>query len=107
LISEIKAEMGRRDLKMSDLAELIGESKQYVGSRIGSGNPRTGKLVEINVADLYAIAGAMDLDPLDLFDRARQAAAGELAAKRRPSTAPAIQTRAARRRQGKPKMGDE
>lgn len=70
LISEIKAEMGRRDLTNSGLASLIGESKQYVGSRLGSGNPHTKKRVEINVSDLYVIAGALELDPRDLLARA-------------------------------------
>lgn len=84
LISEIKAEMGRRDMTNSSLAKLIGESKQYVGSRLGAGNPHTGKRVEINVADLFAIAGAMDLDATDLLGRAKAAAeeGDELAIKR-------------------------
>ena len=76
MISEIKAEMGRRDLTNSALASLIGESKQYVGSRLGAGNPHTGKRVEINVADLYAIAGALDLSPRILLDRAAAVADG-------------------------------
>lgn len=74
LVSEIKAEMGRRDLSFRGLATLLGENPQYVSSRLGGGNPRTGKRVEINVADLFAFAGAMDLDPRDLMDRAREAA---------------------------------
>lgn len=98
LISEIKAEMGRRDLTISGLASLIGESKQYLGSRLGSGNPHTGKRVEINVVDLYAIAGALDLDPVKLMhraDRARNAPTDALAA-RRERTYPAVQDEAAR-----------
>lgn len=74
LISEIKAEMGRRDLTNAALAALIGESKQYVGSRLGAGNPHTGRRVEVNVPDLYVIAGALDLDPRVLLDRAQAAA---------------------------------
>lgn len=70
LVSEIKAEMGRRDLSARGLAALMGENPQYVTSRIGAGNPRTGKRVEINVADLSVIAGALDLDPRDLLNRA-------------------------------------
>jgi hypothetical protein len=74
LVSEIKAEMGRRDLSFRGLAMLLGENPQYVTSRLAGGNPRTGKRVEINVADLYAMASAMDLDPGELLDRAREAA---------------------------------
>lgn len=77
LVSEIKAEMGRRDLTARKLAALIGENHQYVTTRIGAGNPRTGKRVEINVADLSMIAGALDLDPRDLLARAIQTAQRE------------------------------
>lgn len=84
LVSEIKAEMGRRDLSARGLAALIGENPQYVTTRIGAGNPRTGKRVEINVADLSLIAGALDLDPRDLLTRAMdQAARGDELANRR------------------------
>lgn len=76
LVSEIKAEMGRRDLSARGLAQLIGENPQYVTSRIAGGNPRTGKRVPINVSDLAVIAGAMDLDPLTLFAAARRVAEG-------------------------------
>lgn len=74
LVSEIKSEMGRRDLSARGLASLIGENPQYVTSRIGSGNPRTGKRVPITVSDLAVIAGAMDLDALELLASARSAA---------------------------------
>lgn len=72
LVSEIKAEMGRRDLSQSALARLIGQNKQYVTTRLGAGNPRTGRRVEVNVPDLFAIAGALDLDPTELVGRARE-----------------------------------
>lgn len=119
LVSEIKSEMGRRDLSFRGLAALLGENPQYVSSRLGGGNPRTGKRVEINVADLFAIASAMDLDARDLFARA-QLAAGDpestnpaanlstLAEKRAEKrTYPKPAQRAARKATGKPKMGDE
>lgn len=77
LVSEIKAEMGRRDLSARGLAALIGVNPQYVTSRVAGGNPRTGKRVDITVADLETIAGALDLDALELMNRARAAAAGE------------------------------
>jgi hypothetical protein len=87
LVSEIKAEMGRRDLSARGLALLIGENPQYVTSRIGAGNPRTGKRVEISVADLYAIAGAFDMDANELLTRALVVAGpeDELHARRRVS----------------------
>lgn len=78
LVSEIKSEMGRRDLSARGLAAIIGENPQYVTSRIGAGNPRTGKRVELTVADLATIAGAFDMEPIDLYNRAAAAvAAGE------------------------------
>jgi transcriptional regulator with XRE-family HTH domain len=84
LVLEIKAEMGRRDLSARGLATLIGVNPQYVTSRIAGGNPRTGKRVEITVPDLKRIAGALDLDPIDLMTRARDAASSgdDLAARR-------------------------
>lgn len=92
LVSEIKAEMGRRDLSARGLALLIGENPQYVTSRIGAGNPRTGKRVEISVADLYAIAGALELDANELLERALAVAGAEdeLAARRVSEDAPMV-----------------
>jgi hypothetical protein len=71
LVMEIKAEMGRRSLSARGLAALIGENPQYVTSRIGAGNPRTGKRVPITISDLAVIAGALDQDPLEMLSRAR------------------------------------
>lgn len=86
LVLEIKAEMGRRDLSARGLATLIGVNPQYVTSRMFGGNPRTGKRVEITVADLETIAGALELDPMELMQRARQlataATSDDLAARR-------------------------
>lgn len=92
LVSEIKAEMGRQDLSARGLALRIGENPQYVTSRIGAGNPRTGKRVEISVADLYAIAGALDLDANELLERALEVAGAEdeLAARRVSEDAPKV-----------------
>lgn len=70
LVSEIKAEMGRRDLSSRALGRLINESSQYVSMRLDGGNPRTGKRVPISVADLAAIASAMELDAGLLLERA-------------------------------------
>lgn len=77
LVSEIKAEMGRRDLTMRSLAGLLGQNHQYVAWRLGAGNPRTGKRVELSGADLMVIASAFNLDPQQLLDRALAAAAPE------------------------------
>jgi hypothetical protein len=75
LVMEIKAEMGRRSLSARGLATLIGENPQYVTSRIGAGNPRTGKRVPITISDLAVIAGALDKDALEMLAQARAAAA--------------------------------
>lgn len=74
LVSEIKAEMGRRDLSSRGLAAKLGENPQYVTSRLGAGNPRTGKRVAITVTDMYAIARVLGLDPVVLMRTALEAA---------------------------------
>jgi len=74
LVSEIKAEMGRRGLSSRKLGALIGESSQYMSMRLDGGNPRTGERVVLNVRDLYAISSAMDIDPTDLMTRAESLA---------------------------------
>ncbi|QOC24802.1 hypothetical protein IC744_16195 [Microbacterium hominis] len=70
LVSEIKAEMGRRDLSSRAIARAIGVNAQYVSSRLDGGNPRTGERVILNIRDLFAMAAAMDLDPAELVQRA-------------------------------------
>ncbi|WP_120264969.1 hypothetical protein [Microbacterium sp. AG238] len=76
LVSEIKAEMGRRDLSSRKLGAMIGESSQYMSMRLDGGNPRTGERVTLNVKDLSAIAEALDLKVTDLTLRAHQRALG-------------------------------
>lgn len=72
--------------------------------RLDGGNPKTGELVALTVEDVAAIASAFDLDPHELLQRAERATVengpelDELR-ERRP--------RAARRRPGEPKMGDD
>lgn len=85
LVSEIKAEMGRRDLSYRGLATLLGENPQYVTSRLGGGNPRTKKRVDISVSDLVVIASAFNLDADDLLGRAF-AVAGEIVFMQVPDT---------------------
>lgn len=75
LVSEIKAEMGRRDLSSRGLGRLIGKSSQYMSDRLDGGNSKTGKRVIINVADLFAIASALGIDPTTLTQRAQIEAA--------------------------------
>ncbi|KTS09067.1 hypothetical protein [Microbacterium testaceum] len=74
LVSEIKAEMGRRDLSSRALGRLIGESSQYMSTRLDGGNPRTGERVTLNIRDVYAIASALDIDALELMGRAQRIA---------------------------------
>lgn len=74
LVSEIKAEMGRQDLSSRALGRLIGETSQYMSMRLDGGNPRTGERVTLNVRDLYSIASALHIDPLDLMSRAQRVA---------------------------------
>lgn len=75
LVSEIKAEMGRRDLSSRGLGRLIGRSSQYMSDRLDGGNSKTGKRVTLNVADLFAIASAMGMDATALTERAQSLAA--------------------------------
>ncbi|MGA6128816.1 MULTISPECIES: hypothetical protein [unclassified Microbacterium] len=74
LVSEIKAEMGRRDLSSRGLGRLIGKSSQYMSDRLDGGNSKTGKRVTLNVTDLFAIAAALDLDAATLIETAQRAA---------------------------------
>ncbi|WP_157834194.1 hypothetical protein [Leucobacter sp. PH1c] len=74
LISEIKAEMGRRDLSSRGLGRLINKSSQYMSTRLDGGNPRTGERVPLGVGDLAAIAEALGLSLTELVDRAERAA---------------------------------
>ena len=74
LVSEIKAEMGRRDLSSRALGRLIGKSSQYMSDRLDGGNSKTGKRVTLNVTDLFAIATALNLDAAALIEIAQRAA---------------------------------
>lgn len=76
LVSEIKAEMGRRDLSSRGLGRIIGKSSQYMSDRLDGGNPKTGKRTVLSVPDLFAIASALGVDANDLTDRATAAAEG-------------------------------
>ena len=73
LVSEIKAEMGRRDLSSRGLGRLIGKSSQYMSDRLDGGNSKTGKRVILNVTDLFAIADALGIDATGLTERAEAA----------------------------------
>lgn len=73
LVSEIKAEMGRRDLSSRGLGRLIGKSSQYMSDRLDGGNSKTGKRVILNVTDLFAIADALGIDATGLTKRAEAA----------------------------------
>lgn len=73
LISEIKAEMGRRGLSSRGLGRLIGKSSQYVSWRLDGGNPVTGKRTMLTIWDIVAIASALDMEPDQLLRRAQEA----------------------------------
>lgn len=78
IVSEVKAEMGRRNLSSRALGRLIGKSSQYMSDRLDGGNSKTGKRVVLNVSDLYVIADALGIDAADLTSRAdRIARSGE------------------------------
>lgn len=79
---EIRAEMGRQSLSANALATRSGESAQYVNMRILSGNRKTGRFVDITVSDLAKFAGALEIDPVVLVQRATATAGDELALKR-------------------------
>ena len=76
LVSEIKAEMGRRDLSSRALGRLLGKSSQYMSDRLDGGNSKTGRRVTLTVTDLAAIAAVFELHPADLVRRAKSAADG-------------------------------
>jgi hypothetical protein len=73
-VSEIKAEMGRQDITPGALARMIGVNKQYVSSRLTTGNPHTGKRVLLSLPDVIKVAEVLNLDLRELLDRAEAAA---------------------------------
>lgn len=70
LVSEIKAEMGRRDLSTRGLARLIDANSQYLSQRLDGGSPRTGVRVPLNAVDLVSIADALGVSLAELIGRA-------------------------------------
>ncbi|UUE19357.1 hypothetical protein [Microbacterium sp. J1-1] len=78
LVSEIKAEMGRQSLSSRALGRLIGKSSQYMSDRLDGGNVKTGRRVLLNIWDLAAIAGALNLTEVELISRAEAVASGKV-----------------------------
>lgn len=76
LVSEIKAEMGRRDLSSRALGRLIGKSSQYMSDRLDGGSAKTGRRVLLSVQDMAAIAEALGMKASDLTFRAHFLAIG-------------------------------
>jgi hypothetical protein len=76
LVSEVKAEMGRRSLSSRALGRLLGRSSQYMSDRLDGGNSKTGRRVTLTVKDLAAIAEVFDLHPAELIRRAKAAVDG-------------------------------
>lgn len=73
LVSEIKAERGRRGLSSRALGRLIGESSQYISFRLDGGNPKTGERVTLNARDISLIARAFGITEVELVQRAQNA----------------------------------
>lgn len=65
--SEIRAEMARRGINQSTLADKVGEHPTWVGRRV---NAVTTRRAPITLDDLERIADALDLDPLTIVTRA-------------------------------------
>ncbi|MDR6142077.1 hypothetical protein QE375_001631 [Microbacterium foliorum] len=78
LVSEIKAEMGRQSLSSRAVGRLIGKSSQYMSDRLDGGNVKTGRRVLLNIWDLAAIAGALNLTEVELISRAEAVASGKV-----------------------------
>ncbi len=76
LVSEIKAEMGRRDLSSRGLGRLIGKSSQYMSDRLDGGSPKTGRRVLLSAQDIGAISQALGMRPSELTLRAHFVALG-------------------------------
>ena len=75
LVSEIKAEMGRRGVSSSRaLGRLIDRNSQYMSMRLDGGNPKTGERVVLNVQDIAAIGSALNVHPAELVRRAKDVA---------------------------------
>ena len=109
LVSEIKAEMGRRDLSSRALGRLINKSSQYMSDRLDGGNSKTGKRVVLNINDLYAIAEALELDAADLMTRASDLAqaGGELIVGRFGVPATAQDERKVAKKKSRDRGGDD
>jgi hypothetical protein len=74
LVIEVKAAMARAGISSSRaLGRVIGQSSQYVSTRLDGGNPRTGERVPLNVRDMADIAEALGLPAHVLVERAEDA----------------------------------
>lgn len=109
LVSEIKAEMGRRDLSSRALGRLIGKSSQYMSDRLDGGNSKTGKRVVLNINDLYAIAGALGLGAPELMSRAAEIAerGGELIVGRFGVSTPTQDEKKVAKKKSRDRGGDD
>lgn len=113
----IRAELGRRGWTLRELSRRLGDENnpQHVAARLSAAPRSDGKRrTAIGVSDVIRIGSALGIPGAELVRRAKAAADGEEGGgtvtpiKPKPApAAPAVQKRAARRRQGKPKMGDE
>lgn len=74
LVSEIKAEMGRRDLSTRAVARQIDANSQYLSQRLDGGSPRTGVRVPLNAVDLAAISEVLGVSLSELIRRAEAVA---------------------------------
>lgn len=63
--SEIRAEMARRGITQSTLADKLGKPQQWVWRRLNSASRQP-----ISLDDLAVIAQALDVEPAELIKRA-------------------------------------
>lgn len=70
LVTVIRARRDTLGISSREIARRIGANAQYVSSRIDGGNPRTGSLIPLDVRDLAAFAGALDLTLGELLELA-------------------------------------
>lgn len=62
VLAEIRAWMGRRDLSQSDLGRSLGVAPSWMSKRLAG-------TVELSVADMFAIAEALDVSPIVFFEQ--------------------------------------
>lgn len=74
LVVEVKAAMARAGVRSSRaLGRMIGETSQYMSTRLDGGSPKSGVRVALDADDLWAIGNALGVLPSELVRRAEDA----------------------------------